>query len=228
MTAGFVVAGVYAVGWLRGRRDRYHRLGFTVPFTVAAIVHAGPVMLGDSIARAVFHKQPVKFAAMEIVWKTDTHVPEYIFGRLHPDGIDLRRHQDPLTRLDPGRVQPEHPGDRADRRAGRRPADAPAQATIAHWAFDIMVMIGTLLLVLALWYALALAAAPRPAALAAGSSAARRWPASAAVVAVECGWITTEVGRQPWIVYGYMRVAEAVTRTVERRSIWIVVRPSSW
>ncbi|WP_406447036.1 cytochrome ubiquinol oxidase subunit I [Streptomyces sp. NBC_01613] len=86
LTAGYVVAGVYAVGWLRGRRDRYHRLGFTVPFSVAAILTPVQLVLGDSIARSVFHKQPVKFAATEIVWKTDTHVPEYMFGRLHPDG----------------------------------------------------------------------------------------------------------------------------------------------
>ena len=86
LTAGYVVAGVYAVGLLRGRRDRYHRLGFTVPFTVAAILTPVQFMLGDAIARSVFHKQPVKFAATEIVWKTDTHVPEYMFGRLHPDG----------------------------------------------------------------------------------------------------------------------------------------------
>lgn len=86
MTAGYVVAGVYAVGWLRGRRDRYHRLGFTVPFTVAAILTPIQFMLGDSAARAVFHKQPVKFAATEIVWKTDTHVPEYMYGRLNSDG----------------------------------------------------------------------------------------------------------------------------------------------
>ena len=48
LTAGYVVAGVYAVGWLRGRRDRYHRLGFTVPFTVAAILTPVQFMLGDS------------------------------------------------------------------------------------------------------------------------------------------------------------------------------------
>lgn len=86
ITAGYTVAGVYAVGWLRGRRDRYHRLGFTVPFTLAAVFTPVQCLLGDSIARSVFHKQPVKFAATELVWRTDTHVPEYIFGRLHPDG----------------------------------------------------------------------------------------------------------------------------------------------
>lgn len=72
LTAGYVVAGVYAVGLLRGRRDRYHRLGFALPFTTAAVLTPIQLVLGDSIARSVFHKQPIKFAATEVVWM-DTH-----------------------------------------------------------------------------------------------------------------------------------------------------------
>ena len=67
MVTGFVVAGVYAVGLLRGRRDRYHRLGFAVPFTIAGIAAPLQVMMGDIIARFIAHNQPVKFAAMEYV-----------------------------------------------------------------------------------------------------------------------------------------------------------------
>ncbi len=81
LTAGYVVAGVYAVGLLRGRRDRYHRLGFTLPFTVAAILTPVQFVLGTP-SPAPSSTQPVKFAATELVWKTDTHVPEYLFGRL--------------------------------------------------------------------------------------------------------------------------------------------------
>ncbi|WP_433454415.1 cytochrome ubiquinol oxidase subunit I [Streptomyces sp. CA-142005] len=219
VTAGYVVAGVYAVGWLRGRRDRYHRLGFTIPFTLAAVCTPVQFVLGDSIARQVFHKQPVKFAAMEIVWKTDTHVPEYLFGRMHPNGTisgGIR-----IPQLDSILA-----GFRPDTKvtgltsvpAGDRPT--PAQATVVHWTFDIMVGIGSLLVLLALWYA-------------AVWLLRRRMPASpwffrgaavaglASVVAVECGWITTEVGRQPWIVYQNMRVAEAVTAT-RSSSLWIM------
>ncbi|POX46404.1 cytochrome ubiquinol oxidase subunit I [Streptomyces sp. Ru71] len=219
VTAGYVVAGVYAVGLLRGRRDRYHRLGFTVPFTVAAVMTPVQFVLGDSIARQVFHKQPVKFAAMEIVWKTDTHVPEYLFGRLHPDGtisggIRIPQLDSVLAGFTP---------DTRVTGLTSVPADArptATQATIAHWAFDIMVGIGSLLLVLALWYGLVWLLR-------------RRLPASpwfhrcaavaglASVVAVECGWITTEVGRQPWIVYQNMRVAEAVTST-RSTTLWIM------
>lgn len=219
VTAGYVVAGVYAVGMLRGRRDRYHRLGFAVPFTVAAVLTPVQFVLGDSIARKVFHEQPVKFAAMEIVWKTDTHVAEYLFGRLHPDGSvsgGIR-----IPQLDSILA-----GFHADTRVTGLtsvPADArptATQATIAHWAFDIMVGIGSVLVVLALWYALVwlrrrrLPASPwfyRCAALAGVAS----------VVAVESGWIATEVGRQPWIVYENMRVAEAVTST-RSTTLWIM------
>ncbi|MEU5595176.1 cytochrome ubiquinol oxidase subunit I [Streptomyces sp. NPDC020298] len=211
VTAGYVTAGVYAMGWLRGRRDRYHRLGFTIPFTLAAVCTPVQFMLGDSIARQVFHKQPVKFAATEIVWKTDTHVPEYLYGRLHPDGTisgGIRIPQ--LDSILAGFRPDTQVTGLTSVPASDRPT--PTQATIVHWTFDTMVGIGSLLVLLALWYALVwlrrrgLPRSPwfyRCAAVAGVAS----------VVAVECGWITTEVGRQPWIVYQNMRVAEAVTST---------------
>ncbi|MEU7057103.1 cytochrome ubiquinol oxidase subunit I [Streptomyces sp. NPDC046197] len=211
VTAGYVVAGVYAVGRLRGRRDHYHRLGFTVPFTLAAVFTPVQFVLGDSIARQVFHKQPVKFAAMEIVWKTETHVPEYLYGRLHPDGsvsggIKIPQLDSILAGFRPDTKVTGLTSVPADERP------TTTQATITHFTFDTMVGIGSLLILLALWYGLLWLRR-------------RRLPASpwfygvaacagvASAVAVECGWITTEVGRQPWIVYQNMRVAEAVTAT---------------
>ncbi|MFD7460462.1 MULTISPECIES: cytochrome ubiquinol oxidase subunit I [unclassified Streptomyces] len=219
VTAGYVVAGVYATGWLRGRRDRYHRLGFTVPFTVAAVFTPIQFMLGDSIARQVFHEQPVKFAAMEIVWETDTHVPEYLFGRLHPDGTISGGIK--IPQLD-SILAGFRPDTKVTGLTSVPASDRPnaTQATIVHWAFDLMVGIGSLLVLLALWYALIW-------------WRRRRLPESkwfyrgaacagvASVVAVECGWITTEVGRQPWIVYENMRVAEAVTST-RSYALWIM------
>jgi cytochrome bd ubiquinol oxidase subunit I len=95
------------------------------------------------------------------------------------------------------------------------------QATIAHWAFDIMVTVGSLLILLALWYAWSWwrhRDNPRG-----------RWfyrcaalAGVACLVTVECGWITTEVGRQPWIVYNHMRVSEAVTDTAAG-SLWAML-----
>jgi cytochrome d ubiquinol oxidase subunit I len=211
VTAGYVVAGVYAVGRLRGRRDRYHRLGFTVPFTLAAVFTPVQFVLGDSIARQVFHKQPVKFAAMEIVWKTDTHVPEYLYGRLQPDGSV--RGGIKIPQLD-SILAGFRPDTKVAGLTSVPASDRPTtvEATIAHWAFDTMVGIGSLFVLLALWYALVWLRHRRLPA----SAWFYRGAAVAGVlsgVAVECGWITTEVGRQPWIVYQNMRVAQAVTST---------------
>lgn len=166
-------------------------------------------MLGDAIARAVFQKQPVKFAAMEIVWNTDTHVPEYLFGRLHPDGTVTGGIKIPqLDSILAGFSPDTEVHGLATVPAENRPT--VSQATLIHWTFDIMVGIGSVLLLLVVWYAFIWWRRRRlPASPWFYRSAACAGVAS--VIAVECGWITTEVGRQPWIVYENMRVAEAVT-----------------
>jgi len=64
LVGGFLIASVYAVGMLRGRRDRYHRLGFIIPFTVAAIAAPVQMLVGDTLARWVYNDEPTKFAAI--------------------------------------------------------------------------------------------------------------------------------------------------------------------
>ncbi|MEV6006596.1 cytochrome ubiquinol oxidase subunit I [Streptomyces sp. NPDC051976] len=220
MTAGYVVAGVYAVGWLRGRHDRYHKLGFTVPFTVAAILTPVQFFLGDNAARAVFHKQPIKFAAMEIVWKTDRHVPEYVFGRLNSNGTIAGGIKIPqLDSMLAGFKPSTQVTGLTSVPASDRPT--PTEATIVHFAFDIMATIGSVLILLALWYAWIWwrhRDLPH-----------NRWffrcaavAGAACLVTVECGWVTTEVGRQPWIVFNQMRVSEAVTHT-QASGIWAML-----
>src|SRR5215204_7234547 len=86
MVTGFLVASVYAVGMLRGRRDRYHRLGLLIPLTLACALAPIQFAVGDSAARAIADDQPIKFASMECVQETATHVTEYIYGRCTPDG----------------------------------------------------------------------------------------------------------------------------------------------
>jgi len=80
MVVGFMVASVYAAGILRGHRDRYHRLGFGIPFTIAAILTPVQIFIGDTAARAIASQQPVKFAAIEYVTRTGRGVPEYLGG----------------------------------------------------------------------------------------------------------------------------------------------------
>jgi cytochrome d ubiquinol oxidase subunit I len=86
VVAGFAVAGVYAVGMLRGRRDRYHRVGLLVPLTVGAVAIPLQIVMGDVIARYVFDSEPAKFAAIEMVPTTSSDVPEVLFGHLNAQG----------------------------------------------------------------------------------------------------------------------------------------------
>ncbi len=206
MVTGFLVASVYAVGMLRGRRDRHHRLGLLIPLTVACIATPIQLAVGDTAARAIAEDQPIKFAAMECVQETHTHVTEYIFGRCTSDGI---KGGIGIPGLDSWLV-----GFNTDTKViGLKtvpPDDRPPAKTMLHWAFDIMVGIGTALMGLALW-------------LAFGWFRGRDIPRSkwflravavsgvAAIVAMECGWIVTEVGRQPWVVYNVMRTEDAIT-----------------
>ena len=71
---------------LRGRRDRYHRLGFLIAFSVAAVAIPIQMGVGDSLARWVYNNQPVKFAAIELVPETASDVPETLLGHLNADG----------------------------------------------------------------------------------------------------------------------------------------------
>src|SRR6516165_7801177 len=78
MVTGFTVAGVYAAGILRGRRDRYHYTGFALGFVPAAVLTPFQIFVGDTAARAIAQDQPVKFASMEYVARTSRNVPEWL------------------------------------------------------------------------------------------------------------------------------------------------------
>jgi cytochrome d ubiquinol oxidase subunit I len=205
LVVGFGVASVYAVGMLRGRRDRYHRFGLLIPLTVACI--AAPVQLGvgDWIANTVAENQPVKLAAMEGLYRTSTAVPlslggiyvdDELRGALQvPWGLSLLVTHDP-----DGRV------------TGLEsvPPDLRPPVNVVHLAYDAMVGIGSALLLLALWLAWTWwrrRRIPRTVWFLRAVSVS----GIAAGLAMEAGWVTTEVGRQPFIVYGILRTADAVS-----------------
>jgi len=198
---------------LRGRRDRIHRLGLLIPLTVACIATPIQFAVGDSAARAIAKDQPIKFAAMECVQKTSTDVTEYIFGRCTSSGVKggigipgldsflvgwSRDTQ--VTGLDT--VPPE---------------DRPPANTMLHWAFDTMVGICTMLIGLGLWFGIAWWR-KRDIPQSRWFLRATAVSGIASIIALECGWIVTEVGRQPWIVYNVMRTKDAVTQA---DGIWV-------
>jgi cytochrome d ubiquinol oxidase subunit I len=206
MVTGFLVAGVYAVGLLRGRRDRYHRLGFAIPFTMAGIAAPLQVMMGDVVARFIASNQPVKFAAMEYVSRTTRDAPEWLggifingrvyFGAAIPAFDSILVGFSPHTRVIGWNSVPA--------------AQRPPLVTLIHLSFNLMIGAGLFLFALAAWQGwwwwfhrrlLLTAWFLVPSAVG----------GVAAVAAMEAGWVVTEVGRQPWIVYRVMLVRDAVT-----------------
>jgi cytochrome d ubiquinol oxidase subunit I len=206
MVVGFLVASIYAVGMLKGRRDRLHRLGLIIPLTIACIATPLQLLVGDTAAREVAKDQPAKFAAMECIQDTGGHQTEYIGGICTDDGVKGAIGIPDLDSFLVGFSADTEVTGIDDIPASERP---PAN-TLLHLAFDTMVGIGTGLLLLGAWLGwvwLKRRDFPRtPWFLRAVAISG-----VASVIALWCGWIVTEVGRQPWIVQGYMRTEEAVT-----------------
>jgi cytochrome bd ubiquinol oxidase subunit I len=213
LVTGFLVASIYAVGMLRGRRDRIHRLGLLIPLTVACIATPIQFAVGDTAARSIAKDQPIKFAAMECVQTTSTDVTEYLGGRCTSSGV---KDGIGIPGLDSFLVG-WSTSTQVIGLDSVPPDDRPPANTMLHWAFDAMVGICSVLILLALWLGI-------------GWWRKKDFPQSrwflratavsgvASVVALECGWIVTEVGRQPWIVYNVMRTSDAVTQA---GGIWI-------
>jgi cytochrome bd ubiquinol oxidase subunit I len=214
MVTGFLIASVYAVGMLKGRRDRYHRLGLLIPFTIAAIATPIQLFVGDTAARAVADDQPAKFAAFECVYESGDNQTEHIGGICTDGEVKGSIGIPGLDSLLVG-----FSTDTYVKGLDQIPDDEePPALTLLHLAFDTMVGIGTALFLLAVWFAISwwrrrdIPATPWFLRAAAVSGVG-------AILALESGWIVTEVGRQPWIVYGFMRTEDAVTPA---QGIWWV------
>jgi cytochrome d ubiquinol oxidase subunit I len=205
IVTGFLVAGAYAVGRLRGRWGAYERAALAIPLTIAALVSPVQVLVGDWAARDVAHYQPTKLAALEGLAKTTRGAPEHLLG-WYVDGevrygvkipklLSLLAAHDPNARIQGLEAVPAR--------------DRPP-VNVVRVAFQLMVGIGTALAalgVLLLWVRVRWRRLPespwfyRAVALAGPLS----------LVALISGWVVTEVGRQPWVVYHVMRTADAVT-----------------
>lgn len=205
IVAGFVVAAVYAFGWLRGARGRYERAALVVPLTIAALAAPVQILVGDWAARDVAKHQPVKLAALEGVGHTEKGAPVHILGWY--DGEEVKygiRIPKLLSFLSFHDFNSEIKGLDTVKEEDRPPVN------VVRFAFQTMVGIGTGLALLSVIYV-------------GVWLRSRRLPQSvwffralvlagpAALVALIAGWVTTEVGRQPWVVYDVMRTEDAVT-----------------
>src|SRR3954470_15940707 len=154
LVGGFLIASVYAVGMLRGRRDRYHRLGFLIPFTVAAIATPVQMAVGDTVARWTYNNEPTKFAAIELVPTTNSDVPETLFGHLNDKGqvrggVAIPGFASILSDPADGTATSIQGLDSTP--ASERPGIR--EVNTVHLAWDTMVGLATLLLLLSVWFA---------------------------------------------------------------------------
>jgi cytochrome d ubiquinol oxidase subunit I len=203
---GFLVAGIHAFLLLRHPSNRLHAQALAIALVVGGIPAILQPLSGDLIARAVADHLPAKLAAMEALFVTESGADFVLFGLpdasrqtvdyavIIPNGLSLLLHGDPYAVV---------PGlDRIPRQ------DWPPVA-VTHVAFQIMVVCGLIMVGVTIW-------------------AARRWwkgrletdrwflrtlvvTAPLGFIAIQAGWVVTEVGRQPWIIQGLMRTSEAVT-----------------
>ena len=197
LATAFGLAAVYAVGMLRGRRDAYHRKAIAVAFSTAAVLAPLQIGVGDLLGRTVAHNQPAKLAAIEGVTHTERGAELNVGGIPvpgHPAGIVNVKIPNLLSLLAFDQPTATVRGLDSFPKADRPPLAGPVRL-----AFIGMVGIGTGLVALSLWYwlrrrrngpedrftLLALAAA-----------------GPLAFLANELGWLVSELGRQPWIVYG--------------------------
>jgi cytochrome bd ubiquinol oxidase subunit I len=205
IVTGFLLAGAYAVLRLRGRWGRYEQTALAIPLTIAALAAPVQVLVGDWSGREVARYQPTKLAALEGLPRTTTGAPIHVLGWYSGGrveyGIGVPKL---LSVLAYHRVNAKVQGLDAVPARDRPPVN------VVRFAFQTMVGIGTLLALLALVY-LAVRIRRRRLPRSTWFYRALALAGPLSVVALISGWVTTEVGRQPWVVYRVMRTSQAVT-----------------
>jgi cytochrome d ubiquinol oxidase subunit I len=206
MLVGLVVSGVYAAGMLRGRTDSLHRLGFTVPFAVASVATLAQPLIGHVLGLQVGARQPAKLAAIELNPTAEQGPAPLKLGGVLVDGhVQWTL---PIPKI--GSIISRNSWNASIPGLDTVPRSDWPPVNITHWSFQIMVGIGTLLagVVVLFWLA-----RRRDHDL-----LAQRWflrlsgiAGPLAVLALESGWVATEVGRQPWTVWQVLRTSDAAS-----------------
>lgn len=204
---GLAVAGIHAWMLRRDPGSAFHRAALRIALLVGAPAAIVQPLSGDISARYVARWQPAKLAAMESQFRTETGAPLRIGGwpdvearETHLD-IEIPRGLSLLAFHDPNATV---------KGLDAVPRDEWPPVPIVHVAFQVMVGLGTIMALVSLW-AVAMLARRRDLAAHRRLLAALVVVAPMGIIAIEAGWTVTEVGRQPWVVYGLVRTADAVT-----------------
>ncbi|KIA91546.1 cytochrome BD ubiquinol oxidase subunit I [Pedobacter kyungheensis] len=204
---GFAVAGVHALMILRDRNREFHLKAFKIAAVFACIGALLQPLSGDISAKDVAKRQPAKLAAMEALYKSEKPAPLLIGGIVNEQDKTVSgaiKIPGALSFLAHGDFGAEVKG------LDQIPENEHPPVAVTHYAFQVMVGIGTLLMLIALVYFFNLVKKR--------SLLEQPWLLKLFVMAIplgyialEAGWVVTEVGRQPWIIYGIMRTKDAVT-----------------
>ena len=207
LVTGFAVASAYAVPILRGQGTGHHRRALAAALAPAALLAPLQLVAGHWSAQVVAATEPIKLAAMEGQFKTETGAPLRVGGL--PDG---EAHVTRYAVEIPGGLSWLAYGNRSAKVRGLDdfPRDETPPTAVVHVAFQMMVAAGLWMLLVSFMTAWSVWRRKQlPNGRLFLSAVVIGGPLS--VVALEAGWVVTEVGRQPWIVHGFMRTADAVT-----------------
>ncbi len=204
---GFAVAGVHALMILKKQSIEFHYKAFKIAAAFATVCALLQPISGDISAKDVAKRQPAKLAAMEALYHTQKPAPLLIGGI-----VDEKKKEVKMAVEIPGALSFLAHGDFKTEVKGldQIPANEHPPVAITHYAFQIMVGIGSLLVLISLTYLITLWRKK--------TLLNKKWILKLFVyaiplgyIALEAGWVVTEVGRQPWIIYGIMRTRDAVT-----------------
>uniref|UniRef100_F4CDL6 Cytochrome bd ubiquinol oxidase subunit I n=1 Tax=Sphingobacterium sp. (strain 21) TaxID=743722 RepID=F4CDL6_SPHS2 len=204
---GFAVAGVHAFMIKKGKNINFHEKAFRIAAIFATVAAVLQPLSGDISAKDVAKRQPAKLAAMEAHFKTEKEAPLIIGGLLDEKANEVKY----AVKI-PGLLSWMAHGNSKAIVTGldQIPKNYHPPIAITHYAFQVMVGLGMLMLSLSIIYFITLAKK-------------RSWLRSPwllnlfilaiplGFIAIEAGWMVTEIGRQPWIIYGIMRTVDAVT-----------------
>jgi cytochrome d ubiquinol oxidase subunit I len=206
LTTAFVVGAVGAWHLLRDADNGGARVMFSMAMWMALIVAPIQILAGDLHGLNTLEHQPAKVAAMEGHYETRAGAPLILFG-LPDDEAGVMRYALEIPKL--GSMILTHDWDGQIRGLNSFPAGERPKAELVFWSFRIMVAVGVAMVAIGLWSGLARLR---------GKLHHDRWLHRAALLmgpsgflAVLAGWITTEVGRQPWTVYGLLHTAESAS-----------------
>ena len=202
----FIVIGISAWYLLKGIHTEFAKRSFAIAFVLAVIIAIIQPLVGDQSALEVAEHQPIKLAAIESLWNTESSVPELLVA--WPDASQQKNtFEIGIPYL--ASLMVTHSLHGTIQGLNTVPASDQPYVPIVFYSFRVMVAIGLLLLAIALWGAyLKLRGQIYQNRLFLRSCVL---VAPLGFVAIICGWLTAESGRQPWVVYGLLRTQDSLS-----------------